>query len=350
VAEEAGTMNWMTEIGVPAALGLLLIGIMYVMKGVLNFVIGLPIWIIGCAVVVAGTIIFILFNIVTGFYRYGPEGFIFMQARKQGLLVINDVEIGTNNAEFILGEKTDPKNPLFKDEKSGVKVDPSMVSAYAEPLRFKGGLNIVGYAYRDILPQTTRNHLAFKAIVDYFSAGERSEDKDQKNQHPAKLLAFLTPNEKIELISKPEHFLEADLKTKVGKYFKTRTEGKNIIYFRIWPKKDEKGEQVYDKDGKEKWYEQTVDIPELITCIQQMKSDINKLPIHEGYFSMNEAFKYNNVAYTAQHLSALKNLLVQIINEDWLKKMNWLQMGTVIIGIIAVLIIGIYVLASTVFK
>ena len=65
---------------------------------------------------------------------------------------------------------------------------------------------------------------------------------------------------------------------------------------------------------------------------------------------MNEAFKYNNVAYTAQHLSALKNLLIQIINEDWLKKLNWLQMGTVIIGILAVMVIGIYVLASTVFK
>ena len=345
-------MSLITEVGVPAALGLVLIAILFLMKGLLNFVIGLPIWIIGCALVVPGTIIFILFNMVTGFYRYGAEGFIFMRARKEGLLVINDVEVGTNNAEYILGEKTDPKNPLFKDETSGLKVDPSMVSAYAEPLRYKGGLMIVGYAYRDILPQTTRNHLAFKAIVDYFSAGEKTEDKDQKNLHPAKLLAFLTPNEKIELISKPEHFLEADLKTKVGKYFKTRSdELKNTTYFRIWPKKDPKtGEQMLDVNGKEIWYEQTVDIPELIRAVQQMKSDINKLPIHEGYFSMNEAFKYNNVAYTAQHLSALKNLLTQIIAEDWLKKLNLWTYGCIMCACMGMVVLGVYILESTVFK
>jgi hypothetical protein len=254
-----------------------------------------------------------------------------MDGRRDGKLVICDVEVGTNNAEFILGEKEDPKSPLFKDEKSGVKVDPSMVSAYSEPMNFAGGLKIVGYAYKDLLPQTTRNHLAFKAIVDYFRAGEENDDKT----HPAKALAFLTEKEKIELISKPEHFLEADLKTKVGKYFKTRTDDKTkaVEYYR-----------QFQKDGK--WYEQTVDIPELIHAVQQMKADINKLPIAMGYFSMNEAFKYNNVAYTAQHVSALKNLLTQLITEDLLGKLNLWTYGCIMIGCLGMVVIGIYVLHS----
>jgi hypothetical protein len=328
-------MRWLADIGIPAFLGMVIIAVLFLMKGVLNFVIGLPMWMIGCALVVVGVPMFIMINILTSFYRFAPEGFTFMDARRDGKLVICDVEVGTNNAEFILGEKEDPKSPLFKDEKSGVKVDPSMVSSYSEPMNFKGGLKIVGYAYKDLLPQTTRNHLAFKAIVDYFNEGENNEEKT----HPAKALSFLTEREKIELISKPEHFLEADLKTKVGKYFKTRVDEKTkaVEYYR-----------QFQKDGK--WYEQTVEIPELIHAVQQMKTDINKLPIAMGYFSMNEAFKYNNVAYTAQHVAALKNLLTQLITEDLLGKLNLWTYGCIMMGIIGITGLCVYVLATQVFK
>lgn len=328
-------MKWVNEIIIPAAMGLVVIAILVIMRGVLNFVIGLPIWLIGIVLAVCGTIIFILFNMIVGFYRNGKEGFVFMEARKTGKLVICDVEVGTNMAEFVLGEKKDPKSPLFEDDKSGVKLDPTMVSAHSEPMSFPGGLKIIGFGYKDFLPQTSRNHLAFKGIVDYFTDGEKNADKE----HPAKKLDFLTANEKIALVRKPEHFLEADLKTLVGKYFKTRNEGegdgKRTIYFRIWPKVDEKGEQVY-KDGKEVWFEQQVNIPELIRAVQQMKSDISKLPIHTGYFCMNEAFKFNNVAYTAQHVAELKNLLWQLAAEEAKAWDRIWTYGCIIIGIIGV--------------
>lgn len=330
-------MKWANEIIIPAAMGLVVIAILVIMRGVLNFVIGLPLWLIGIVLAVAGTTIFILFNMIIGFYRHGKEGFTFMEARKTGKLVICDVEIGTNNAEFVLGEKKDPKSPLFEDDKSGVKLDPTMVSDHSEPMSFPGGLKIIGYGYKDFLPQTTRNHLAFKAIVDYFAAGERGDDKD----HPAKKLSFLTPKEKIILISKPEHFLEADLKMFVGKYFKTRYDGNGdaakTVYFRIWPKVDPMtGQQVYKADGTEVWYEQQVEIPELIRAVQQMKSDIGKLPIYTGYFCMNEAFKNNNVAYTAQHVADLKNLLYQLATEAAKAWDRIWTYGCIIIGIIGV--------------
>lgn len=336
-------MRWIADVGIPAFLGVVIIILLFVMKGTLSFVIGLPVWMIGSALVVFGVPIFIMLNLLTSFYRYGKEGFVFADARRRGLLVINDVEIGTNNAEFILGEKTDPKNPLFKDEKSGVKVDPSMVSAYAEPLRYSGGLNIVGYAYNNFLPQTTRNHLAFKAIVDYFTENENKPDiidpiTKEQVINPSKELAFFTPNEKIELISKPEHFLEADLKTMVSKYFKTRKgDQDDVVYFR-----------QFSKDGK--WYEQIVKIPILIHAVQQMKTDISKLPISTGYFCQNEAFRYNNVAYTAQHLSALKSLLTQLLTEDILGKIdrNWFILG--VCGIMGCVTLCIYVMSQTVFK
>lgn len=330
-------MRFLAEIIIPAAGAILLCVVVFLMKGVLSFVIGLPIWMLAIAGILAGAIMFIQLNLLTAFFRYGREGFTFMEARRKGMLVICDVEVGTNNAEFILGEKADPKSPLFKDEKSGIKVDPSMISAYSEPMRFPGGLNIVGYAYKDMLPQTTRNHLAFKAITTYFRDGENTpdkidpEDKTKRIVHPAKTLAFLTDHEKIEIISKPEHFLEVDLKTILGSYFKVREEGGKVIYYR-----------QFQKDGK--WFEHTVEVPELVDAVQRMKADINKLPIAMGYFSMNEAFKNNNSAFTAQHVSTLKSLLTQLITEDIMSKVNLWTYGLIGMGILAVFFGGVFVL------
>jgi len=326
-------MGLLSDIAFPAGIGLAAIVVVAVLlRGFLSFAIGVPLWIILSVVIAAGTLAFIPTNIIFSFYRFGREGFTFMQCRKDGIPCILDVEIGTSNAEFIPGKKVNPKDPVFTDEQSGIKVDPTLISAYAEPLRFPGGLNIIGYGHHNWLPQTARNHLAFKAIVEYF----QTEDMYG--------LRFLTDNEKIELISKAEHFLEADLKTKVGKYYKSRKDGDGkIIYFRQFQKTD-------PITNETKWIQQEIEIPDLIRLIQKAKSDITKLPIATGYFSMNEAFKYNNTPYSAQHLSQLKNLLKQLVDEDWMKKMNWMQYGMIICGMLGMVILGIYVLASTVFK
>ncbi len=71
-------------------------------------------------VVAAAVLVFIPLNICISFYKNGKEGFTFMEARRSGMPVICDVEIGTNEADFVLGEKADPKDPLFTDERSGV--------------------------------------------------------------------------------------------------------------------------------------------------------------------------------------------------------------------------------------
>lgn len=324
-------MSLITDIGIPAALGAMVIVVLFLFKGLLSFVMGVPLWLIFSFVVAAGTIAFIPTNIVLGFYKGGKEGFTFMQARKQGIPVICDVEIGTGNAEFVLGKKVNPKDPLFEDEESGVKADPSLISAYAEPLRFSGGLMVIGYGHHNWLPQTHRNHLAFKAIVEYF----RTE--------PMKELLYLTDNEKIELISKSEHFLAKDLETKIGKYFKKRTENEKIIYFREFQKLDE-------KTGEMKWYQQEINVQDSIALIQKAKADITKLPIATGYYSMKEAFVYNNVPYSAQHLSQLKNLLKQLSDLDWQKKIDLWTYGVIIVAVMGMTILGIYILEKVVFK
>jgi hypothetical protein len=303
-------MKLIYEMVIPVGMGILILAALFLMKGVIGFVIGLPLYMLLGAAVIPGVIIMILLNILLKIRRYGKEGFVFMQARNDGLPVLIDVEIGTGNAEFVVGEKANPKDITFKDESSGVKIDPSLVSAHAEPLRFPNGLDIFGYAYHNWLPQTTRNHLAFKAIIEY-----RHRDEEMKQ------LDFLPDKEFIELISKPEHFLDADLKTKVGKYFKT--------------KKDDAGAPKYYRQYSEmvgnevKWFEEEIEIPEIIRLINKAKGDITNLPIATGYFSMNEAFKYNSVAYSAQHLSQLKILIEKLADEKYAKLMNWMQYGIV---------------------
>jgi hypothetical protein len=331
-------MKYLGEVILPAAMGVVLCVIIFFMKGALSFVIGLPIWMLGIAIVIAGLSNFIQINLLTSFFRYGKEGFIFMEARKTGKLVIIDTEIGTNNSEFLLGEKEDPKSPTFSDETSGLKIDASLVSKYAEPQHFPLGLNILGYAHHSPLPQTTRNHLGFKAIVDgYFREGEKTPDRKDSDGnlviHPAKKLAFLTDKEKIELIMKSEQLLAEDTKTKVGKYLKKRVDEKTkeTIHY-----------VVFQKDGK--WWETKADMDDLVHAVQEMKADIIKLPIHEGYYSMNEAFKFNNIPYTAQHLAGLKNMFQRLSYLDMIKKFNAWTYGLIGMGILAVFFGGVFVL------
>jgi len=321
-------MSLLTDVAVPLGGGIMIILVISVLlKGVLGGIIGVPIWIIACFVVGALTLVFTPVNVLISFWKDGKEGFTFMQARKNGEMVICDVEVGTGNAEFVIGKKNDPKDPIFVDEQSGVKMDPTMVSAYADPLRFPGGLNIIGFAHDSLLPQNHRNHLAFKRIVEYL-----------QEEVKMKPLSFMPIKEIIELLKKPEHFLEDDVKTKVGKYFKARSVGegaeKRIAYF-----------HEFQKDGK--WYRQEILINSndennlgLLQLIRIAKTDLDKLPIlpesGSTYFCMNEAFKYNPVSYTAQYASWLKNILQRIADMNAMKWFNWWTMGLIAMGIIGV--------------
>lgn len=340
----------------PVGFGIVIIAILFILKGWLNYTFGIPIWILGMAVVVAIIPIMALVSILISFYKYAPEGFVIMECRREGRDAIADTEIGTGVTEIMVGVKRDPKDPIYSDDAGGVKVDPSLVSQYSEPLRLAGGLNMFGWAHHSMFPQTTRNHLAFKGIEEYFKEIEEKAKKRGATSEDQQMgsLEFLTLNEKIELLMKPEHFLEEDTKTKVGRYFKKRSvdagAATTVQYFRQWPKTDAEGNQVLNADGKAVWIEQVVDIPTIIHAIQRARADLQKRPIPWGYYCMTEAFKYNNVPYTAQHLSSLKTLLQQLRDEYWMKMMNWMQYGMIIVGIIGITILGIYVLGSTVFK
>jgi hypothetical protein len=324
--EERRMKLWL-EAAFPIIIGVVISLLVLLMRGILSAVIGLPLYLLIIIALIPAVIIFSLASILVKIYTNGKEGFTFMKARNDGLPVLVDIEIGTNKADFVIGEKENEKSIVFKDDASGVKVDPGLVSAYAEPLRFEKGLEVYGYAYHNWLPQTTKNHLAFKAIVDY-----RKIDKEMPE------LDFLPDKEFVELISKPEHFLEADLKTKIGKYYKS--------------KKSEDGEVKYFRQYEEKghWFEEEVSIPEVTRLINKAKVDITNLPICTGYFSMNEAFKNNSVAYSAQHLAQLKILIEQQAEEKWRKMQDWMKWGMIIVAIIVAGGVSVYIASMAIQK
>lgn len=337
------------DIGFPVAGGLGLCAIIYFfLRAPLSIVFAVPLWLMLIAIIIAFVLFITPSGMVLKYWRYGREGFTFMQARINGETVVEDYEVGSGNSEFVIGEKIDPKAPIFQDDQSGIKLDPTMVAAYADPRRHPGGLNIVGFAHDSLLPQNPRNHLAFAGIEGYV-----------RNEPRMRALDFLPIKEIVELLKKPEHFLEADIRHKVGKYFKSTVETEDgkprTVFYREFQK------VVKDNNGNEttQWYRQEIPInsenPDnlgLVQIIRMARADLEKqpiLPAGKQYFCMNEAFKYNPVSYTAQHAQTMKAILQRLADLRAPKLQNLWTYGLIAMGIIGVTIGGI-VVASMVIK
>src|SRR5512137_2015815 len=84
--------------------------VMFLMKGMLSIGVTLPIWILVIILVTILVVIFLLVSTIMGYLRFGQEGFLFATARKKGLGVYIDAELGSEVAEFVLAEKATPKD------------------------------------------------------------------------------------------------------------------------------------------------------------------------------------------------------------------------------------------------
>ncbi len=317
-------------------LDLLICGIVLAIVGVICFVakdmLGMPIvfasWIV---ILVVGVVIVLglLFLATIGRYMLGgKEGFLFQAARADGKPIYVDVELGSGIAEFVLGEKTSPKDITFSDEESGIKVDPSLLSEHAKPMRFAKGLDVYIYSYYNYMPQSVDNSAAFKAIEDYF----RTECSE---------LNFLTIKEFVELVSDPEHYLEHNAYIKLNKYFKIGEKVEVVDIFgedgvkvgeEIKPVliKNKEGtmvpqstyvRQFYDEKRQE-WIEQDITLPDMIQKISQARKDISRLPSYTGPLAGTEAFKNNSVPYSSQHLSHVLMLYKDKMKLENLNKEN----------------------------
>lgn len=311
---------------------------MFLLRVYLSWGFVFPLWMMIIAIMSIVVVLFVLIFTITNYLRYGKEGFLFAVARKNGQNVFLDCELGSDDGEFILAEKASPKDVVLKDEESGIKVDPSMLSSDSRPVRCPGGLNIFIYSYYDFMPQTIRNHAAFKAINDYFNF-----------QCPG--LNFLTIKEFVELISDPEHFLDRNATIKLNKYFKIaekRDDAGNVEYAT-----DAHGNQIIGDDGKpllkytyvrrfevtddtgqKKLVEQDIDLPTMLQLLAKARQDVSILPIMGGLIAGNEAFKYNSVSYSSQHLGHVLMLYYTKMMDDLKGKIDLLTYGIVALMIL----------------
>ena len=328
---------------------------MFLLKGVLSFGIVIPLWMIVIIIISIMVIISILILTIVAYLRYGSEGFMFAKARKNGFAVYLDSELGSGIADFALAEKANPKDVVLKQEESGIKVDPSMLDSNARPLRLKGGLDLYLYSFYNFMPQSINNHAAFAAINRYFKTECRE-------------LGFLSVKEFVELVSDPEHFLERNVSIKLNKYFKlseAKDKDGNVITVKandgtqipkyVYTRRYEDWIEEYtNADGMViprhlGMIEQDLEISTTIQLIAKARQDISVMPIMGGLLAGDEAFKYNSVAYSSQHLGHVLMLYYTKMMEDIKGQIEtWMY----IIGLVAIIgAIGVSVyIASMAFK
>jgi hypothetical protein len=252
--------------------------------------------------------------------RYCPERDKIVEARRNALPLIGLVDIGSNNATLELGKKKRSDDISFDSKYSGIRIDPVLTSVGCEPMRLNG-IDVYWYAFENWLPQTVRNHLAFKAISEY------------KAKYCADL-DFLTDIEFVALISTPETHLEHDIGMYISKYFRNvvsedPVSKKQIVrYVRRTQVEDENTRELTPEGkpipGTGKVVVKEVEVAPniLIDRIEKIKSDVSQLPISRGWFSMTEAFKNNAYAYSAQDLEMLLIIHDKQGLSELIKKIN----------------------------
>lgn len=326
---------------------------MFLLRGPLTFGFVVPIWMFVIALVVVVVIVFVLMATILGYLRWGSEGFLFATARKNGTAIFIDAELGSDNADFALAEKSNPKDVVLVDEESGIKVDPSMLDSNCRPLRFKGGLDVYIYSYYNFMPQTIRNHSAFKAIEEYF----KTECKE---------LGFLSVKEFVELISDPEHYLERNALIKLNKYFKISekldsdgkvqySDAENKIPLYTYVRRYEAFIDEYIDDngvivpGHYGLVEQDITLTGMVQLIARARQDVSVLPVMGGLIAGTEAFKNNSVAYSSQHLGHVLMLYYTKLIDEMKGKIEILTYG--IVGLMLLCGTGVCIyLAGMVFK
>ena len=258
--------------------------------------------------------------------KYCSEKKLIIAARKNGIPINELTDIGSGNTVWELGTKKNANDIKFDSQFSGIRIDPVLTSVGCEPKRFGGGMDVYSYAYENWLPQTTRNHLAHRAISTYF----HSKAKD---------LEFLTDIEFVALISTPETHLAHDIMIYISKYFKNievQTEDGSKITKMVRQEQVKDTEEYIEEElangskrqvpnptfGQMIWVEKEVTPHELVNRIELVKRDIYNLPIAFGWFSATEAFKNNAYAYSAQDLEMLLIIHDKMLLADMLKKIN----------------------------
>ena len=177
-------------------------------------------------------------------------------------------------------------------------------------------------------------------------------------------LNFLSIKEFVELVSDPEHYLQRNALVKLNKYFKIAPRMKVIKDHTTGEERIEP-ELVMDKNGKPtakltyvrefqaidsetgqpKWVEQDLDLPEMMQLIARARQDISAMPIMGGLIAGTEAFKYNSVPYSSQHLGHVLMLYYTKMMDELKSKIDILTYGVVGLMLLCGTGVAIYIIS-----
>ena len=262
------------------------------------------------AVILLAGIGTLLYNV----YRDGPEAFVFADARRNGLPVLEMIDVGSGHGKFFLGERDKDDKINFDTGYAGIQIDPTLTTSETAPTRHPYGLNIFRYGTTHWLPITSKNALAMKTI------------RAARHDGVFKAMDFLKDEELFQLISTPRDHLEHDCQLFIKRYQPE------------WPVGMDKELATIGKKAQTGM--EATDLQVLIEVFQQK---ISTMPVQTGFFAFQAGIKDLPFAHAAQDLEHLIMLVKKELFEQFQKKLEWMQYGIIFAVIICASGFAIYI-------
>lgn len=313
--------------------------------------------------------------------HYGKEGFDFRKCRKNNIPYFLDVDIGSGAAIGYAAEKTKKgSGRIFHKSEAGAKIDPSISMGNDEPIRLPRGLEIQLHGTLDGWPTSLRNAAGIAKIKEI-------RQKPQYNP-----ISSIPDKELIEILDTPDDHLPHDLKLFIERYkipnpdadpeqvravnAKLDTILKTPVHRVInWLRRDDLATMLLAEEAEVQpllelmimkyWKGVSQEIPpefpiavqekltelrqdpiistivspiippeRMLELINELKTEAIHTLIDPKFGAFRSALKDNPNAFKTTDITTLENILRQMFVEDFLNKINWMQWGAIIIGII----------------
>jgi hypothetical protein len=262
-------------------------------------------------VAVPGVLIFLLVFLVwfiLDLKKLAPEAFVFRKCRKKDLAALEVEDIGSGHCRLIVGEKDKNGDPIFRhpDDPTQLVVDPTYLHN-TKPRYWGNGLSIWHYASSQWQPMTTINALGLNTCK-----------KVAKQYFPE--LLFMTDRDLMTFAKMRRDHLKHNVNAVIHKY-----------------------QPEWDDDENT-----PITHDEVYNAVIEYQEALKKKTIDTGIVAWDAAFAMNPITHLVQDLAEIKVLIEMKVRSEFEKKLQWMQYGMIIAGIIGVtgiVIIGMMVFA-----
>jgi hypothetical protein len=313
--------------------------------------------------------------------HYGKEGFDFRKCRKNNIPYFIDVDIGSGSAVGYAAEKTKKgAGRIFHKSEAGAKIDPSISMGNDEPIRLPRGLEIQLHGTLDAWPTSLRNAAGIAKIKEIRRLPEYSP------------LDAIPDKELIELLDTPDDHLSHDVKLFIERYKIPNPEAdpehvkavnakldailRNPAHRVVnWLRRDDLATMLLAEEADvdpllelmimKYWKGTATETPpefsiavheklaelrqdpivstivspiipteQMLELINGLKAASTHAIIDPKFCAFRSALKDNPNAFKTTDVTTLENILRQMMIEDLLNKIQWMQWGMIIVAII----------------